>query len=90
MAEPGDELHRDRFVEAELGVERGDRCRVGALAQHHLRRIARDQPDEEKHDQRDDQQGRDRHEQAAQDIADHRAAPGVTFHSRMLCAGQAR
>ena len=52
------ELHRQRLVQAHLVMHLRQRRRIGAFAQHHLRRIAGDETDQsEDHDAHQQQRG---------------------------------
>ena len=63
------ELHRDRLVEAELGVDPLDVGIGRAIAEHGARRIARQQPHEDEGDDEDEDEGRDDLQKAAEDEA---------------------
>ena len=63
------ELHGDRLVEAELGVDARD-VRIGrAVAEHRAGGIARQQPHEDEDDHHDEEEGRDDLQQPTDDEA---------------------
>ena len=68
LAEPVDELHRDRLVEPELLPQQLDLRRVGGVAEHHLHRVAGNEPHQREHRDRHQQQGRNGHREASGEI----------------------
>ena len=76
-----EELQQQRAVEAELGVAVGDRRRVdrAARAQPHHADVAGNKAHQDEHQGRRPDQGRDRQQQAVQDVAIHRRAPALAL-----------
>ena len=68
LLEEDAELHEDRLVEAELGVDARDGLVGRPIAQHRARGIARQQAHEHEHHHHDQEEGRDDLQQPEDDV----------------------
>ena len=71
VAEPRQKLYWQRTIESEISTQTRKRSRVSTVTQHHQRRIAGNEPNEQEHTDRDQQQGRERQQQPFQDVSEH-------------------